>query len=140
MSSSSHAINLPSLHLHIQHENQASRVAGAENSGCSLSHLPRSRKRGKLSAGKADLDHHIEFTRAGRSSVKPSRTDPQRLKLYCGGWVGRILGSVFSHEPSCPSRLHLLHNGASTQTTMPSASEDFGQTTSIPSCCFIRRR
>jgi hypothetical protein len=27
-------------------------------------------------------------------------------------WIGRILGTALSSKPSCPSRLHLLHNGA----------------------------
>lgn len=94
----------------------------------------------RVQAGKVGLDHHIDSPRAGRSGVKLSRTDPQRSKVCCRGWVGRILGLAVSCEPSCPSRLHLLHNGASTQTTMPSTSEDFGQITSIPSCRLFRRK
>lgn len=116
MSSSWHAIIyqvcMPSISTRIKYcESLERRILV-----CFTSHLPQSRRRGKLSASKAGLDHHIESPRAGRSGVKLSRTDPQRSKVYCRGWVGRILGSAVSHEPSCPSRLHLLHNGASTRT------------------------
>lgn len=83
--------------------------------------------RGKLSASIPGLDRRMESPRAGRSGVKSEScrsTTPERL---LSRWVGRILGSTVSHEPSCPSRLHVLHYGASTQTTTPSSSKDFGQ-------------
>jgi hypothetical protein len=83
--------------------------------------------RGKLRASIPGLDRRMESPRARRSGVKSEScrsTMPERLSLR---WVGRILGSTVSHEPSCPSRLHLLHHGASTQTTSPGASKDFGQ-------------
>lgn len=101
-------------------------------------HKPR--KSRKLSVGKAGLDRRMESPRAGRSGAKSEScrsTVPERLSLR---WVGRILGSAVSNEPSCPSRLHLLHNGASTQTTLYQVSaRTSGEHAFVPSCCINRR-
>jgi hypothetical protein len=85
------------------------------------------RGRRKLSASKTGLDRRMESPRAGRSGAKSEScrsTTPERLLLRVGRENTR---DAVSHEPSCPSRLHVLHHGASTQTTLPGVSKDFGQ-------------